>query len=150
MEKRNVVSFRGKPSEVFETEPNLPPSVEEDYLDPVYCTGGTAGQLQKSLLHSLLCKNVKQHGAASLASNLMLLLAIVMMIVIPGGMFTANHAIVFTSIGLLTIIAIAAFFNRRDHVNIAGLLLALGCDLAIIIDILLKSCWPHHHYHELI
>jgi hypothetical protein len=71
-----------------------------------------------------------------LASTIMLALQIILVIIMPIGLFGPNKQIFITAIFLTIIIAISAAFNRAGRVNIAGLIMSLSLNLGICMSIL--------------
>ncbi len=76
------------------------------------------------------------HRRGQLASMIMLALQVVLLIIIPIGLFGPNKQIFITAVFLTIIIIISALFNRAGRVNIAGLILSIALNFGICLSIL--------------
>lgn len=73
-----------------------------------------------------------------LASTIMFFFVLVLIVVLPIGIFGPNHAIVLVVTALLVVVTVALLFNRRGKSNVTGFIVSLGLNLGLFTVILLS------------
>lgn len=112
---------------------NQEPVVRRGVLDWWYSLTAPAEPLASA---DLAKRELARRGR--LASTIMFFFALVLIVVLPIGIFGPNHAIVPVVTSLLGIVTVALLFNRRGKSNVTGFIVSLGLNLGLFTVIRLS------------